>query len=295
MPLLRLLFCVMLATPAIGARAQERVSLLVRVDDENVRLATQIHKPAGPGPFATLIFHHGSTRRGDNPDLFAEVFDPRALTDWFVARGWAVVLPSRRGRGGSEGVYDEGFSVSRARGYSCTPALAIPGADRALRDIDAVTPAIMALPFVDQRQVMVGGQSRGGVLSVAHAGMHPTLYQGVINFAGLWNDYHCDHLFDKIATYTNHLLLGRGTATTLPMLWLYAVGDPYAPPAYSRESFAVFSKAGGQGIFHLLPKPRDNDGHALILYPRLWGLAVEEYLALRGLPAHPQPAPAAKH
>ena len=48
-------------------------------------------------------------------------------------------MPARRGRGGSEGAHDEGFELDRTRGYSCDPALSIPGADRALDDIDAAT------------------------------------------------------------------------------------------------------------------------------------------------------------
>ena len=55
-----------------------------------------------------------------------------------MQRGWAVVMPSRRGRGGSEGEYDEGFAIDRSRGYTCDPPLSIPGADRALRDIEAL-------------------------------------------------------------------------------------------------------------------------------------------------------------
>lgn len=74
-----------------------------------------------------------------------------------MARGWAVILPSRRGRGGSERRYDEGFDIDRTRGYSC-PTLSLPGADRALRDIDAVTPVLLAQPFVDRSGFDVAGQ-----------------------------------------------------------------------------------------------------------------------------------------
>ena len=49
------------------------------------------------------------------------------------AAGWllilAVLLPSRRGRGGSEGRYDEGFAIDRISGYSCDETLSVPGAE----------------------------------------------------------------------------------------------------------------------------------------------------------------------
>ena len=105
----------------------------VTIDGEHVKLATIIYKPPGNGLFPTLIFHHGSTGDGRNPAAFTRPFDPKALAGWFTARGWAVILPSRRGRGGSEGLYDEGFSLDRTQGYSCEPTLALAGADRAAR------------------------------------------------------------------------------------------------------------------------------------------------------------------
>ncbi len=43
----------------------------VTVDGEAVKLALITYKPAGPGPFPTLIFQHGSTGRGNDPSLFA--------------------------------------------------------------------------------------------------------------------------------------------------------------------------------------------------------------------------------
>ena len=77
--------------------AQERAMVPLTIDGEPVRLATITYKPTGNGPFPTLIFHHGSTGSGRDPALFAGRYDPRALANWFTARGWAVILPSRRG------------------------------------------------------------------------------------------------------------------------------------------------------------------------------------------------------
>ena len=73
----------------------------VAIDGTTVKLSTVTYKPTGDGPFPTLIFHHGSGN-------FDPPYDPKAVAQWFVARGWAVIAPSRRGRGGSEGVDEEG-------------------------------------------------------------------------------------------------------------------------------------------------------------------------------------------
>jgi len=59
----------------------------VTIDGEQVKLATITYKPPGDGPFPILIFHHGSTGRGTDPSLFARPSNPKALAEWFTARG----------------------------------------------------------------------------------------------------------------------------------------------------------------------------------------------------------------
>ncbi len=163
----------------------------VTVDGQHVRLEMRVYKPAAAGPAPTLVFNHGSTGSGMDPRRFRRPIDFPALAQFFVRRGWAVVMPARRGRGGSEGEYDEGFETIRARGYACDPSRAIPGADRALRDIEAAMVAILAMPFVDRDRVVIGGQSRGGILSVAYGGLHGEQVRGVINFVGGWSGSRC--------------------------------------------------------------------------------------------------------
>jgi dipeptidyl aminopeptidase/acylaminoacyl peptidase len=141
--------------------AQETSMVPVTVDGQNVRLAMLIYKPSIEGKVPTLVFNHGSTGTGRDPSLFPKSVDFPQLARFFVERGWVVVLPSRRGRGGSEGEYDEGFETDRSRGYSCDPSLSIPGADRALRDIAVAMEAIQTMPFVDASRIVIGGQSRG--------------------------------------------------------------------------------------------------------------------------------------
>lgn len=49
------------------------------------------------------------------------------------------------------------------------------GAEYALRDIDAVTSAILDQPVVDRTRLLAGGNSRGGILVVTWADGHPDL------------------------------------------------------------------------------------------------------------------------
>jgi len=251
----------------------------VTVDSEQVKLAVIAYKPAGDGPFPTLVFHHGSTGRGDNPSYFAHPYDPKVLADWFTARGWAVLLPSRRGRGGSEGRYDEGFSRDRT-GYSCDPTLALSGADRALRDIDAMTPVLLDQPFVDRTRVAIGGQSRGGILSIAWSGRQPATPRAVINFVGGWTGARC-----PTASTINQSLFIRGAAFGQPTIWLYGENDPFYPLWHSRSNFAAFEAAGGKGTFHEYGVSAVVNGHGISTVPSLWSSTLQAYLEERGLPA----------
>ena len=80
-----------------------------------IRLHFIVHKPKGEGPFPVLVFNHGSTGHGTNPDDFVthELYHP--VSDFFVKRNWMVIIPHRRGRGDSDGKYDEGLD---GNGYS---------------------------------------------------------------------------------------------------------------------------------------------------------------------------------
>jgi dienelactone hydrolase len=187
---------VTLAVLTGSAHAQEARMVPVTVDGERIHLEMRVYEPAAGAPSPTLVFNHGSTGSGTNPEAFTRPLDFPEVARFFVARGWAVVIPARRGRGGAEGRYDEDV------------------ADRALRDIQAAMDSILAMPFVDRSRVVIGGQSRGGILSVAYAGQHAEQVKGVINFVGGWNGSRCRHaatinqsLFVRGARYPDETLL----------------------------------------------------------------------------------------
>jgi dienelactone hydrolase len=251
------------AAPAV---AQERGSVSVTIDGSTVKLSTVTYKPTGEGPFPTLIFHHGS-------GIIERPYDPRTVASWFVARGWAVIAPSRRGRGGSQGLDEEGST--------CSEAGAVEGADRALSDIEAVTPALIAQTFVDRGRIAVGGLSRGGILSVAWSGKHPEVH-AVVNFIGGWKN-------SRICRYgsaINQSLLKRGVTWGQPSLWLYGDKDLYFPLEDTKACFDAFLAAGGKGVWHDYKPPGEGmNGHLIGLMPELWTADMEAYLVERGLPA----------
>ena len=252
---------------AAPAAAQERGSVAVAIDGATVKLNTVTYRPTGDGPFPTLIFHHGS-------GSFERPYDPKTVAQWFVARGWAVIAPSRRGRGGSEGV--------DAEGASCSEAEAAEGADRALSEIDAVTLALIAQPFVDRSRIAVGGDSRGGILSIAWSGRHPEV-RAVVNFVGGWkNTRTC-----RYGRAINRNLLNRGVTWGQPSLWLYGDRDLFYPLDDTKANFDAFLAAGGKAVWHDYEPPETGrlNGHQINQVPQLWTADMEAYLAERGLPS----------
>lgn len=261
-----LLLPFLLASVQVGApaAAQERGFVSIAVDGETVRLVTVTYKPEGEGPFPTLIFHHGSGGfRGPPPDV----------AQWFVARGWAVIAPARRGRGGSEG--------SDQEWTTCSLEAAGEGAERALSDIEAATPLLLSQPFVDRNRIAVGGQSRGGILAVAWSGRHPEI-PAVVNFVGGWVGEPC-----RSSNAINRSLLERGIAGRQTSLWLYGDNDRLYSLTHTRANFVAYRAAGGHAEWHDYRPAPEVDGHQIARLPRLWSDDLEAYLAARGLPARP--------
>lgn len=251
-------------------------------DGKPVRLEVVTFKPDGAGPFPLLLINHGSTGRGNDPALFRQTRWSFAIADLFTRKGWLVAFPQRRGRGNSDGRYDEGFDPDRAQGYTCEPVASLAGADRALEDVRAAMLALRSRPEVGRGRVLIGGISRGGVLSIAYAGEHPDEVLGVINFVGGWLGTGCG-----TAREINGALFTRGGRFRGPTLWLYGRSDPFYPIEHSRLNFATFESAGGKGEFFAFDVPGQN-GHAVNAFPELWADQLETFMRTLG-PAGQKP------
>ena len=248
------------------------ISTKLRENGKPVQLEVVINKPPGDGPFPLLVVNHSSTGRGNNPALFTQTFSNPAFAEMFVKKGYMVSFPQRRGRGKSEGLYDEGFNVDRNRGYACDPRQSLPGADRALTDIAAAVEVLRQRPDVARQPILMAGISRGGILSIAYAGMHPREVAGVINFVGGWMGEGC-----RNASEINGTLFKRGGMFPNPTLWLYGNHDPFYSLDHSRANFAAFQAAGGKGSFFDFEVPGGN-GHMVMFSPPLWTGHVDSYL-----------------
>jgi pimeloyl-ACP methyl ester carboxylesterase len=140
------------------------------------------------------VFNHGSTGRSPTPELLKQTWVSLEIADFLNKRGWLVAFPQRRGRGKSDGFCDEELSRNGGIYLGCHADTALSNANRALADIDAAVAVLRCRPDVAPGPVLIGGHSRGGVLSIAYAGMHPEQTLGVINFVGGWSGEGCASL-----------------------------------------------------------------------------------------------------
>ncbi len=242
-------------------------------DGQPVSLEVVLFKPLTPGPYPTVVFHHGSTGNGADPAQFGRTFTSKPVIRYFTRRGWMVVFPQRRGRGRSDGLYDEGFRPDRSS-YSCEAPAALAGAERALDDIGAVTDWLRVHTDVDTTRMLIGGTSRGGILSVAFVARRPDVYRGAVNFVGGWIAEGCgDH------REINRGLFESGAGFFGASLWLYGAGDSFYSLPYSRNNFRAFTDAGGFGTFHEFRRAPGLNGHFLINDPALWAGTVDDFLA----------------
>ena len=267
-----LLTLVATAAPAQPARVDsQQVWIPARTStlfsgEKAIKLEATLYKPEGPGPFPLLLFSHGSTG-GVIPAT--NTLRPDWLAGLALERGFVVLAPMRRGRGASEGSYDES--------YRCDFGLYQTGMRLAVEDTDAALAYAKSLPYVDATRVVLAGASRGGILSVVYAARRPGAALGVVNFVGGWHGATCNAGFNT-ATFAE-----AGKAVKVPSLWLYAENDRYYSPAFIEGYAKAYADAGAK--MHLRIYPFANgDGHGFYRRELQWQKDLGEFLDGLGFP-----------
>ena len=232
---------------------------------KRITLEATLYRPEAEGPHPVLLFNHGSTGGGTVTPW--TTMRPARLAQFFVERGFAVLAPMRRGRGASEGAHAEYEGT-------CEGDVLGAGLARAIEDVDAALAYLHAQPWADSGRVVIAGQSRGGILSVAYAAERSGTVRGVINFAGGWTSQRCD---EGGRSFNQPTFASAGGGTRIPMLWLYAEEDRYYSSAWIRRYQEAFAQAGGVATFHLFPA-FGADGHRLVDRVELWKAAADDFL-----------------
>ena len=268
-----------------GQRMREQFWLLPS-GDASVALRATVFRPAGgiAERHPLVVINHG-TSEANRMSVSMPVY--YWLSRWFVDRGFAVVLPQRRGHGATGGTLVE------AVGDCANPDHFRSGVIAA-QDVGAAVDFMRRQPFVDPARVLVAGVSTGGWASLALASQRPDLMTAVVNIAGGRGG----HAFGRKNSVCGIDTLVGAThdfarTARAPTLWLYAENDSYFGPALAAKMAAAWKQGGGQVECDPLPA-YGSDGHDIVDDRAgwgIWGKTLDSFLAAHfGAAQEPQVA-----
>ena len=233
----------------------------------DLTLRATLYRLRSPGRQPLVILNHGSLNVASEGG--ADRFEAQARL--FLSLGHSVIIPLRRGRGGSGGTLEEASP-------GVTPRTVI---DAGLEDIDAVVEAMKAEPFVDPSRIVLVGYERGGLLGIEYAARFPGKVAAALNFSGYWSPA----ALPEGAINAQEFATAGGAKP--PSLWIYAENDAFYPFEQARHNFEAFAAAGGNGRFVAIPDARGiaTYGSRLFFWSAKWEATVTAFLQGKAEPA----------
>jgi dienelactone hydrolase len=138
----------------------------------SLRIQAYLYKPAGDSPFPVVIYNHGS-RAGRERRSVPFEYIGRLLT----RAGYAVLVPERRGYGGSDGLtWSEEVGNDRGQRF-------IARLQAETDDVLAALDYLRTLPFADTKRIGIMGWSLGGIVTM-FAVSRSTAFTAAIDQAG---------------------------------------------------------------------------------------------------------------
>ena len=263
------------ATPDPTVREQQILVPVTGADGNVTQMQTRLCRPISDAPARLVVINHGSPPDPAQRPRMRPGQCGQEAAQWFLARGYAVAMPLRRGYGATGGDYAEGNGPCRSVDF-------VHAGLETARDIDAAVDALTRLPFLRPDGVVIVGQSAGGWGAIAYDSLpHPKVAAFVVMAGGRGG-----HLNMRPNENCRPDLLAQGAAkfgatAATPMLWVYAENDSFFAPAIAEAMHRSFAAAGGKAEF-IQPGPFGSDGHNLFFGrggSAVWGPLVEQYLA----------------
>jgi len=202
-----------------------------------------------------LLFSHGRAGTDQERGKFGRSSEKRN-SEYFVSKGFTVILPTRIGYGVSGGPDADYSGACGNKNYLEARKAAIDQSKQVLNHV-------FDFSYIDRTKGIVVGQSVGGFTTIGLSAENIPGLKGAINFAGgdggdpiKSAEKPCgDYLIkDTFAKY--------GASNKVPTLWLYSVNDKFWGEQLPKDWFAAFQKAGGKGQFISLPAYKE-DGHSI--------------------------------
>ncbi|HEY6516837.1 MAG TPA: dienelactone hydrolase family protein [Steroidobacteraceae bacterium] len=269
----------MLLAVACGARtssAAEQVSF----PSGNKTLHGLIFKPAGSGPFPTVLYNHGSAPGLLNNEAFARI------APVFTAHGWAFFAPYRRGQGLSSdaGAYiGTEIAAASARGGASLAARTTVKllTTEQLQDQMAALAWLRRQPFVRQGEIAVMGNSFGGIEAVLGAARGD--YCAAVDASGGAESWSAESELREV-------MLRAVQASMAPIFFFQARNDYNLAP--SRTLYGAARRAGRRARMRIYPPYGDTPaaGHSFAWRgAKVWGSDVLRFVDRNCLERHVAP------
>jgi dienelactone hydrolase len=259
-----------------GPRMREQLWIVPSGEPGRALRATVFRPVADPSDpdhrFPLVVVNHGT----DEATRLAVAMPVYYwLSRWFVERGYAVVLPQRRGHGATGGTLSEAIGTCEHPDHYASGNIA---ADDIAATIDYMTKQ----PGIAPSGVVVVGISTGGWASLALASRNLPNVEAIVNFAGgrgghAYGQPHAvcgaDSLLEASRLY--------GRQAREPTVWYYSQNDSYFGPKLAQDLAMAWSGAGGSVEEHILP-PYGAEGHTIAddrLGWDIWGPSLAQFLA----------------
>jgi carboxymethylenebutenolidase len=203
----------------------------------NLVLHGFLYKPEGPGPFPAVLWNHGSERKpGWLPDL----------APFFLAHGYVLFIPHRRGQGRSPGDYimDSLAMAGQAGGAHARDERLVELMEAQLQDQIAALEYLKNVPEVDGKRIFVAGCSFGGIQTVlmAEKGLG---VRAAVDFAGAAQNW-------DVAPQLRQRMLTAVRNAQMPIFFIQAKNDYDTTP--SRELATAMQKAGKAHDLEIFPE-----------------------------------------
>ena len=202
-----------------------------------------------------LLFNHGRSSAVQDRLSFGRS-SGKKNSEYFISKGFIVILPTRIGYGVSGGADADYGGTCGNMNYPESIKVAVEQSKQVLNHV-------FDFSYIDRTKGIVVGQSFGGFATIGLSAENIPGLKGAINFAGgsggnpvKQSEKPCSEFALK-ETFTKY-----GAGNKVPTLWLYSVNDKHWGEQLPKDWFAAFQKAGGKGQFISLPAYKD-DGHSI--------------------------------
>lgn len=237
------------------------------IEGEAIKLETTIFKPPGDGPFPVLFMNHGKSGGEAHQQARARYL---VISSEFVKRGYAVVIPMRKGFAASGGTYVNSHCEAEQNGEEQAKSLYF-AMDYAMKQ-----------PWADQQHVLIAGQSHGGLTAIAAGSHNIAGVRGVINFAGGVNSRsECNWQAALVSAFKAY-----GSRSTTPSIWFYGANDAHFGPKLAAAMYQAYTQAGGKAQL-VAYGPFKKDSHPMSSSPdgvAIWLPETERFLKSVGMP-----------